>query len=125
GSFQGYCRYNFVNYPDGALRISVNELGRFLAAYMGTGAPILRTETVRQMLTLAAAPTPDSGQGLAWRATHVKSNIRWGHGGADPGIRTQMAFRPSDGIGAIVFVNRGSVNVERIMDRLFEEGGKL
>ena len=125
GDFQGYCRYNFPNYPDGALRISVNELGRFLIAYMGTGAPLLRPETVRQMLTPAMTLTPGSSQGLAWRATHLETDIRWGHGGADPGVRTSIAFRPSDGVGVIVFVNRGGVNLERIADRLFEEGARL
>jgi CubicO group peptidase (beta-lactamase class C family) len=125
GDFQGYCRYNFPNYPDGALRISVNDLGRFLIAYMGTGAPLLRPDTVRQILTPLVEISQDSGQGLAWRSTHVRSDIRWGHGGADPGVRTSMAFRPSDGIGVIVFVNRGGVSLERIADRLFEEGRRL
>ena len=125
GEFQAYCRYNFTNYPDGALRISANNLGRFLIAYMGGGPPLLRPETVRQMLTPAAPLSADSGQGLVWRSTHVGSDLRWGHGGADPGVRTGMAFRPSDGVGVIVFVNRGGVTLERISDRLFEESARL
>ena len=125
GEFQAYCRYNFTNYPDGALRISANELSRFIIAYMGGGGPLLRPETVKQMLTPAAPISQDSGQGLAWRATHVRSDIRWGHGGADPGVRTGMAFRPSDGVGMVIFVNRGGVNLERIADRLFAEAARL
>ncbi len=125
GEFQPFCRYNFMNYPDGALRISANRLARFLLAFMGNGAPLLRPETVRQMLTSAMSPTPDSGQGLTWRATHVGGDIRWGHGGADPGVRTSMEFRPSDGIGVIVFVNRGDLNLTKIADRLFDEGRRF
>jgi hypothetical protein len=36
-----------------------------------------------------------------------------------------MAFRPSDGVGVIVFVNRGGVALERVTDRLFEESARL
>lgn len=124
GEFQSYCHYNFTNYPDGALRISAHELARFIIAYIGGGAPLLRSETVRQMLTSAAPISEDSAQGLAWRATHVRRDLRWGHGGADPGVRTGMAFRPSDGVGVVVFVNRGGVSLERITDRLFEEAAR-
>ncbi|HKP30739.1 MAG TPA: serine hydrolase domain-containing protein [Gemmatimonadales bacterium] len=125
GEFQAFCRYNFTNYTDGALRVSANGLARFLIAYVSGGAPLLRPETVRQMLTPAASLSADSAQGLVWRSNHVTSDLRWGHGGADPGIRTGMAFRPSDGVGVIVFVNRGGVALERITDRLFAEAGRL
>jgi CubicO group peptidase (beta-lactamase class C family) len=125
GEFQSYCRYNFTNYTDGALRISANNLGRFLIAYIGGGPPLLRPETVRQMLTPALSLSPDSAQGLVWRSNHVMSDLRWGHGGADPGVRTGMAFRPADGVGVIVFVNRGGAALERFTDRLFEEANRL
>ena len=92
---------------------------------MAGGPPLLQPETVRQMLTPAASLSADSSQGLVWRSTHASSDLRWGHGGADPGVRTSMAFRPSDGAGVIVFVNRGGVALERISDRLFEESARL
>jgi len=77
------------------------------------------------MLTPVASLSADSGQGLVWRSTHVSSDLRWGHGGADPGVRTSMAFRPSDGVGVIVFVNGDGATPERISDRLFEESARL
>jgi hypothetical protein len=49
----------------------------------------------------------------------------WGHNGSDPGIRTTMSFRPSDGVGAIVFVNRAEANLSKINRRLFQEATQL
>ena len=120
GAFQPLCRYSFVTYPDGGLRTSVNQLARLVIAYLGGGEPVLRPATVGQMLTPIAAASPEMGQGLAWRRTGTAGEIRWGHSGADPGVRTSMAFRPSDGVGVVVFANRGGVQFNAIMDRLFK-----
>jgi CubicO group peptidase (beta-lactamase class C family) len=120
GDFQPHCRYSFVTTPDGGLRTSANQLARFLLAYLGGGKPILEPATVRQMLTPAGTTGAESGQGLAWHRSEVGGEIRWGHGGADPGVRTQMSFRPSDGVGVIVFVNRGQVGLDPIVNRLFQ-----
>ncbi len=123
GAYQPLCLYGFPNYPDGALRTSAGQLARFLLAYSNGGAHggarVLDAATVRLMLRPQVAAAPD--QGLCWRATRVNGQLRWGHNGSDPGTRTMMAFRPSDGVGAIVFVNRGGVDVTGIHERLFLE----
>jgi CubicO group peptidase (beta-lactamase class C family) len=124
GDFQPLCRYGFVTYPDGGLRTSVNQLARFLMAFMGGGEPVLRPATVRQMLTSIAEESPETGQGLAWRQSRVGADLRWGHNGADPGVRTSMAFRPSDGVGVIVFANRGHVEFNAIVDELFKAASR-
>jgi CubicO group peptidase (beta-lactamase class C family) len=127
GAFRPLCLYSFPNYPDGALRTSVNQLARFLLAYANNGSlggtQILATDTVRLMLTPQAATTPD--RGLCWATAQKREQRYWGHGGADPGIRTNMSFRPSDGVGVIVFVNRVSLDLPKINDRLFEESARL
>ena len=87
------------------------------------GARILAADTVRLMLTPQAATSPQ--QGLCW-ATEVRDGRRhWGHNGGDPGIRTTMSFRPSDGVGAIVFVNRAGVDLSKINGRLFQESTRI
>jgi CubicO group peptidase (beta-lactamase class C family) len=127
GDYLPLCLYSFPNYPDGSLRTGVNQLARFLLAYVGDGvygdARILGADTVRLMLTPQAATAPQ--QGLCWAAERRDGHRLWGHNGADPGIRTTMAFRPSDGVGAIVFVNRAGVNLSKINERLFREAGRL
>ena len=127
GDHRPLCLYSFPNYPDGSLRTSVNQLARLLLAYASDGccedARIVAADTVRLMLTPQAATTPT--QGLCW-ATEVRDRRRhWGHNGADPGIRTTMSFRPSDGVGAIVFVNRAGVDLSRINARLFQESARF
>jgi CubicO group peptidase (beta-lactamase class C family) len=123
GDHRPLCLYGFPNYPDGSLRTGVNELARFLLAYVNDGAyggaRVLAADTVRLMLTPQAATSPQ--QGLCW-ATELRDGRRhWGHNGGDPGIRTTMSFRPSDGVGAIVFVNRAGANLSKINGRLFQE----
>jgi CubicO group peptidase (beta-lactamase class C family) len=127
GDYRPLCLYSFPNYPDGALRTSVNQLARFLLAYVNNGSyagtRILAADTVRLMLTPQAATTPQ--QGLCWATAEKKGQRHWGHNGADPGIRTNMSFRASDGVGVIVFVNRAGVDLAKINDCLFEESGRL
>jgi CubicO group peptidase (beta-lactamase class C family) len=127
GEHRPLCLYSFPNYPDGSLRTSVNQLARLLLAYINDGSygdvRLLAADTVRLMLTPQAATTPQ--QGLCW-ATELRDGRRhWGHNGSDPGVRTTMSFRPSDGVGAIVFVNRAGVNVSRINERLFQESARI
>ena len=44
--------------------------------------------------------------------------------GRDPGIRTNMAFRPSDSVGVIVIANRGHVEFDAITDRLYQAASR-
>ncbi|MDR3618186.1 MAG: serine hydrolase [Paludisphaera borealis] len=126
GNYRPLCLYGFPNYPDGSLRTSVNQLAQLLLAYANDGSHgdkrVLAADTVRLMLTPQAATSPQ--QGLCW-ATEVRDGRRhWGHNGGDPGIKTTMSFRPSDGVGAIVFVNRAGMDLSKIHARLFQESGR-
>jgi CubicO group peptidase (beta-lactamase class C family) len=127
GDHRPLCLYSFPNYPDGSLRTGVNQLARFLLAYVNDGAlggsRILASDTVRLMLTPQAATSPE--QGLCWAAESRDGHRHWGHNGGDPGIRTTMSFRPSDGVGAVVFVNRSGVDLSKINRRLFQEADRL
>jgi CubicO group peptidase (beta-lactamase class C family) len=127
GEHRPLCLYSFPNYPDGSLRTSVNQLARLLLAYANDGAlgdaRVLSADTVRLMLTPQAATSPQ--QGLCWATDLREGKRHWGHNGQDPGIRTLMSFRPSDGVGAIVFVNRAGADLSRINERLFEESTRI
>jgi CubicO group peptidase (beta-lactamase class C family) len=127
GGYQPLCLYSFPNYPDGALRTGVNPLARFLLAYMNHGAyggaRILEPETVRLMLTRQNA-TPVH-QGLCWATMPHLGQQHWFHNGSDPGIRTNMSFRPSDGVGAIVFINRTDAELTKFNDWLFQEAARF
>jgi len=127
GELFAHCLYSFFNYPDGLIRTSVQELSQFLRAYINDGVfkgrRILQKETVRTMLS-----EKHFGQGLCWFSLKLRNgDPAWGHGGGDPGISTQMLFRPQDGVGVIVFFNydRPGRAAGEIVERLFEEAAKL
>jgi CubicO group peptidase (beta-lactamase class C family) len=127
GELFAHCLYSFPNYPDGLIRTSVQDLSRFLRAYINDGAyennKILKNETIQTMLS-----EEHFGRGLCWGKMKLKSgDVAWGHGGADPGISTQMLFRPKDGVGVILFFNcdRPGKAVEEIQERLLEEAAKF
>ena len=127
GELFPHCLYSFFNYPDGLIRTSVRDLSQFLRAYINGGVfekkRILKEETVQSMLS-----NEHFGRGLCWYEYKLKSgDTAWGHSGGDPGISTQMLFRPQDGVGVIIFFNYdtpGKASGE-ILERLFEEAAKF
>lgn len=127
GAHQPLSLYSFPNFPDGAMRTSVNELARLPLAYINNGSlgrtRLLAPDTVRLMLTPQTANPP--GRGLCWEHEEREGQRYWGHNGADPGVRTLLSFRPSDGIGVIVFINRDGVNLSPLNARLFQEAARL
>jgi CubicO group peptidase (beta-lactamase class C family) len=119
--YRPYGHYGYPDYPDGQLRTSVSQLGRFLALYMNGGSyrgvRLLEKETVRQILTPQVDPL-EPGQGLIW----YESGSLTGHNGGDFGVRTEMYFDPETGAGAIVLTNSNSgSSPERIASRLIAE----
>ena len=117
-SFVSNCLYSFPNYPDGLVRTSVEQLAKFLLAYMqnGTykGIRILKKDTVSTILS-----KKHFGRGLCWFNYNYKKDLVWGHGGGDPGVSTIMLFRPSDMTGVIVFSNTGGARLGDIVKKLF------
>lgn len=119
------CLYSFPNIPDGLVRTSVHQLAHFLMAYINNGSykdrRILKEDTVRLMLS-----NDHFGRGLCWVAGKLDNgDLVWGHDGGDPGINTTMQFRPSDGVGVIVFANTGGARLSKIRERLFQEATNL
>jgi CubicO group peptidase (beta-lactamase class C family) len=122
-----FCLYSFPNYPDGTVRTSVDQLARFLIAFMngGTsgGVQLLKPATVASMLTPQVKSDPK--QGLCFFNIDLGENRVWGHDGADPGVGTMMFFRPSDGVGVIVFETNLSSALKDVTLRLFAEAAHL
>ena len=120
--YHANCPYNHPNYPDGFLRTSVNQLSRYLRAYLGSGEfggrRILTRSSVEQLFTDQRVGV-DRTQGLTWYGVgQVEGDVAWGHGGSDPGSNTDMRLLPDHGVGAIVFANTNGVNPNEISTRL-------
>jgi CubicO group peptidase (beta-lactamase class C family) len=122
--FAAYGQYGYPDYPNGQLRSSAADLGRFLAAYANGGtldaARILDQSTVDQMLTVQF-PAVDPTQGLIWYYDSIGGRTVVGHNGGDYGASTDMFFDPATGDGVVVLVNvDDSGPVVRAMSRIEE-----
>ncbi len=122
--FHPNCLYNHPNYPDGFLRTSVNDLSRYLRAYLGGGAfagqRILQPETVQDMLDVKLE-APTRRQGLTWNVNYsVDGEPAWGHSGQDPGVNTDMRILPARNLGAIAFANTNNIAPFEFTRRILE-----
>lgn len=107
--------YGGTTYPDGGVRTSVADLSRFFLALLNDGAydgaRILQRRSVREMLRFqyTAADKPDNvaldkkNSGIFWSTKFDVTRI--GHGGSDPGVKTEMLSDLDKRIGVIVFTN--------------------
>lgn len=107
--------YGVTTYPDGGVRTSVADLSKFFIALLNQGEyegiRILQKRTVEEMLRFeyTAANKPENidlkekNSGIFWQS---KFNVtRMGHGGTDPGLKTEMLTGLSKEIGVILFTN--------------------
>ena len=107
--------YEGTTYPDGGVRTSVSDLSKFFIALLNDGVyeetRILDKPWVEEMLRFQYTDStkPDNvsleevNSGLFWA---TKFNVtRIGHGGSDPGVRTQMLSNLSKDVGVILFTN--------------------
>ncbi|MFZ0544553.1 MAG: serine hydrolase [Candidatus Promineifilaceae bacterium] len=134
GSYQPYGQYGYPDIPDGALRTSVNQLARFLIAFINNGTyngiTILDPQTVAEMKT-EQIPAIHPGQCIIWYQEERNGDLLLGHNGGDDGVTTQMFFRLSDGVGTILLANGDAANQNEfeaflaIQDRLYEEADTI
>jgi CubicO group peptidase (beta-lactamase class C family) len=107
--------YEGTTYPDGGVRTSVSDLSKFFIALLNDGAyeetRILEKRSVEEMLRFQYTDSNKPGNvsleeknsGLFWS---TKFNVtRIGHGGSDPGLKTEMLSNLARDIGVILFAN--------------------
>ncbi len=108
GELRPLCMYGHPTYPDGFLRSSATDLGKFLMAMLGEGVYETRTIISTESLELMFS-TENYGRALCWSSTTLggKSETIWYHNGSDPGVMTMIGFRPADGTGIVILCNCG------------------
>lgn len=107
--------YALTTYPDGGLRTSVADLSKLFIALLDKGqyrgARILDQKSVAEMLRFqyGASNKPDNvkldqkNSGIFWQS--MFNVTRMGHGGSDPGLKTDMLTDLSGKVGVILFTN--------------------
>jgi CubicO group peptidase (beta-lactamase class C family) len=105
--------YGLTTYPDGGVRTSVADLSKFFIALLNGGAHggarILTASSAAEMLR--AHYTRENKPGGA-NLERMNAGFFWkylgdvmGHGGSDPGVKTQMYAKVSKDVGVIWFCN--------------------
>lgn len=112
--------YGGTTYPDGGVRTSVADLSKFFIMILDNGklddVRVLREGSVQAMRTLQfnASNKPDNvkldekNAGLFWESKFNMTRI--GHGGTDPGLKTDMLASLSGDIGVVLFTNTSLEN---------------
>jgi len=120
--------YSLLTYPDGGLRTSANDLGKFLQAvikgYLGDTALLKRTsfkQLFTPMFTTANAPKninlQNRNKGVFW---NLYGNGTIGLDGDDPGVSSYLFFNPATGKGGLFICNQYLDNKQPIVDLLVE-----
>jgi CubicO group peptidase (beta-lactamase class C family) len=104
--------FSYPSYPDGHLITTIEDLSKFLRAYIMDGTfnhyQLLKPETVEIILR---EHTRDNNeiQGLIFYEYKIGNFTVWGHDGADPGVATEMYFDRENHTGFIQFTNRNNI----------------
>lgn len=132
--------YGGTTYPDGGVRTSVSDLAKFFIALLNggeyQGARILDAGMTAEMLRFQFPdgrrpenyPATEGNSGLFWRTKNNGQRI--GHGGSDPGLRTEMVSDLAKEVGVILFINTSLGGNDQkafsaIFDALWEHGEAL
>lgn len=122
-AFRPWPQYGYPTYPDGMIRSSANDMGRYLAAIAGggelDGVRIMSSEGVDEMLTVdAKAGSDEDGQAIAWAMRRFDGRELYGHNGGDYGSTTEIWIDRDADIGIAVLLNTGATSKswERLMD---------
>jgi CubicO group peptidase (beta-lactamase class C family) len=99
--------YGYPDYPDGQLRASVADLGRYAAALLSGGQLdgdfILSTESVNRLFSPPLNTYPD--QGVFWFKSEMRGHTAWGHSGGDLGVQTDLKIFPEAGFAFALLIN--------------------
>ena len=130
GGFESLEHYTFADYPNGGLRSTAPDVGRFLAAILAGGTlgdtRILATSTVGEMFS-RHADDGESGVGLGWfHGAHGDPGWRY-HDGGENGVLTSVGVHPGLGVGFVLLLNsdRRSEGFSRMEQALIEAATAL
>ncbi|HEX9962475.1 MAG TPA: serine hydrolase domain-containing protein [Pyrinomonadaceae bacterium] len=109
--------YGLTTYPDGGVRTSVSDLSKFFICLLNSGeykgVRILKRQSAEEMLKFQYSrlnkpeniELTETNSGIFWATKSGTTRI--GHGGGDPGVKTEMQYDPAKEVGVILFTNTG------------------
>lgn len=113
--------YGYPTWPDGQLRSSVNDMGRFMAAILNggefDGVHILQPATLDEMLRVQL-PAVSPHHGWFWGVDNELGYA--GHSGGDDGVSTNMMLLRNEGLGLVILTNSDSMEMGLIWSAIVE-----
>lgn len=101
--------YTYPTYPDGHLITTIEDLSKFMRAFIMDGKynnyQLLQSQTVDTILHENKSIFAGK-QGLIFFQHKIGQLDVWGHDGGDPGVSTEMYFNKEKRLGYIMFNNR-------------------
>jgi CubicO group peptidase (beta-lactamase class C family) len=97
--------------PAGSVFSTTADMARYAAALVGGGPPLLRPESLEQMLSPQGAREDRDGlpaMGLAFMLDRLGEHRVAGHDGGWPGFVSSLLVAPDAGVGAVAFTNTSS-----------------
>ncbi len=122
--------YSITTWPDGGLRTSVDDLSKFFIALLGggqaNGVRILKKQSVDDMLRLQFTPqnkpsnvnVAEKNSGLFWQTKYSTRYV--GHGGSDPGLKTEMLATPDLRAGIVLFANTAGPETDKAYEAILK-----
>lgn len=102
-------RFGFL--PAGNLYSNVIDLSKFMNFIFEDGKPLLRNETLKQMLTVQFQEKKDaSGYGLGFYISEMHNFRTVGHGGAVYGFSSNIRIIPEEKLGVVVLNSLDGAN---------------
>ena len=104
--FKEYPQYGLPTYPDGSMRSSADDMGRFVLSMLtdNENESILSKDAIDQMMTVDSQ-VPSEGQGLIWYSEERDGRVLWGHNGGDDGTMSELLLDRDAGVGVVMILN--------------------
>jgi len=108
GGFITNGHHGYPDYPDGQLRTSAPQLGRFVAMVLQKGEldgkRVLPAASAEEMQKVQL-PNVDTAQALSLYYDSIDGTKVLGHNGADTGVSTDMWIDPAKNVGFVLLTN--------------------
>ncbi|HET9507710.1 MAG TPA: serine hydrolase domain-containing protein [Gaiellaceae bacterium] len=91
--------------PAGSIFSTTADMARYVAALANGGAPLLRRESLEQMLSPQAGDDELPAMGLAFMLDRLGEHRLAGHDGGWPGFVSSLLVAPDAGVGVVAFTN--------------------
>lgn len=114
-------QYGYPTYPDGMMRMSARDVGRYLAMLAAggelDGTRVLSAANVEAMITVdPSLGTDEDGQAIAFAMRRLDDTETVGHNGGDYGSSAELWFDPATGDGFALIANGNPQSFSAIID---------